>query len=168
MCSILQVKPCMVPTRRSNTLTMCFTCKITGNIYFCPPLHRHIQCNRLNNKPNSSQKMSNGGSKMCLWLMNIASNFHLSSPLSSNCTMTTPTMFGSVCWTDFTAISPCFHRHIHMPIARPHSRHRPTCRKNENRAGNVNILLLHIQRRWPGFYGSCALVAHHRMVVLWC
>ena len=142
--------------------------KITAIIYFCPPLHRHIQCNSLNNKPNSSQKMSNGGSKMCLWLMNIASNFHLSSPLSSNCTMTTPTMFGSVCWTDFTVCLPFLPRHIHMPIARPHSRRRPTCRKNGNRAGNVNILLLHIQRRWYVLYGSCVSVAHRCMSVLCC
>ena len=80
----------------------------------------------------------------CVELMNSASNLHSSSPLLSNRTITTMTTFGSVSWTDFTVLAPCFHRFVHMPIARLHSRRRPSCQKNGNRAGNVNILLLHI------------------------
>ena len=135
----------MVPTRRLNTLKKWFTYKITGNIYFCPTLYRHTQVHWAQQKPNSAPKKSNGGSKMRLWWMNIAFNLHSSSLQLSNCTMTTVALFGRVFWTVFTVISPFLHRHVQLEIPRPQSRRRPTFRKNENRAGNVNILLLHIK-----------------------
>ena len=58
MCSILQVKPCMVPTRRWTTLMTWFAYKITENIYFCPPLHRHIQVQQAQQQAQFFPKIS--------------------------------------------------------------------------------------------------------------
>ena len=87
---------------------------------------------------------------------------------SPNRPTTTVKLFGRVFWTVFTVNSP-----FHHPVPHYYDHdHYVLCvvfwKLYGNRPGNVNILSLHIQRRWQWLYVSCGSVAHHLMAVLCC